>query len=202
MAGRAQATALVRDAFRLRMALLPYIYAAFERYRTDGTPPFRALVMDHPDDAACRAVDDQWLIGDDLLFAPVFHGQRSREVVLPPGEWFDMASGRRIAGGQRIIEEVELDRVLLYVRTGAILPLAEPVQSVGRDTAFRLTVRAYGADPRPLELPEDDGESDAYLRGERNRVRLSWIGGAGAVERSGTWAGRRYDIIGWERVGS
>lgn len=201
MAGRELATALVRDAFRLRMALLPYIYSAFERYRTDGTPPFRALAMDYPDDATCRAVDDQWLIGDDLLFAPVFHGQRSREVVLPPGEWFEVASGRRIAGGQRITEVVELDRVLLYVRSGAILPLAEPVQSVGRETVFRLTVRVYGDDPRSFVLPEDDGESDAYLRGERNRVRLSWSGNAGAAERSGTWAGRRYEVVAWERIG-
>lgn len=201
MPERERATALVRDAFRLRMSLLPAIYAAFARYRADGTPPFRALAMDFPQDAEARKVDDQWLIGDDLLFAPVFAGQATRSVYLPPGDWFDLASGRRIAGGARIDEDTPVERMLLYVRSGAILPMAEPVEHVRADTVFRLTVRVYGADPRPCDLHEDDGESDAHERGASNRVRLTWDGSGGRVERSGAWPGRRYEVVGWQRIG-
>ncbi len=201
MPERECATALVRDAFRLRMSLVPAIYAAFARYQADGTPPFRALAMDYPDDVEARTVDDQWLIGDDLLFAPVFAGQTSRSVYLPAGEWFDLASGRRITGGQRIEEPTPVERILLYVRDGAILPLAEPVEHIAPDTVFHLTVRVYGTDPRPCELHEDDGQSDAWERGARNSVRLSWSDGAGRAERSGAWPGRRYEVVGWQHVG-
>lgn len=200
MPERERATALVREVFRLRMALVPYIYAAFARYRADGTPPFRALAMDWPDDAEARKVDDQWLIGDDLLYAPVFAGQEKRSLWLPAGAWFDVASGERLDGGRRIEIATPLERIPLFVREGAILPLAEPLPHLARDSVFRLTVRAYGRDPRPCELFEDDGESDAWTRGACNRVRLSWDGD-GRCERSGTWAGRRYEIAAWQRIG-
>jgi alpha-D-xyloside xylohydrolase len=200
MPERELATALVRDAFRLRMALVPVIYAAFARYQADGTPPFRALAMDFPEDAEARTVDDQWMIGDDLLFAPVFAGQAARSVYLPAGDWFEFASGRRITGGQRIEEATPVERILLYVRSGTILPMAEPVACIAPDTVFRLTVRVYGADPRPCELREDDGDSDAWERGARNHVRLSWSDGVGRVERNGAWPGRRYEVAGWERI--
>lgn len=200
MPDRARATALVRDAFRLRMALVPILYAAFARYQADGTPPVRALAMDWPDDPEARKVDDQWLIGDDLLYAPVFAGQAVRSLWLPAGTWFDFATGERLAGGRRIEIATPLERIPLFVRDGAILPLAEPVQHIAADTVFRLQVHVYGADLRACELPEDDGETDAWTRGERNRVRLSWDG-AGRVGRTGTWAGRRYEVVGWKRIG-
>ncbi len=67
-----------RTIMELRMRLVPYLHAAFVRYRREGVPPFRALVMDYPGDPATWAIDDQYLVGDSLLVAPVVAGQSTR----------------------------------------------------------------------------------------------------------------------------
>ncbi len=81
--------ATCRDLISLRMQFVPYLYAAFVRYRLQGIPPFRALVMDYPNDPRTWTVDDQYLVGEDLLVAPVVAGEHEREVYLPRGEWID-----------------------------------------------------------------------------------------------------------------
>jgi len=63
-----------RTVLELRMRLIPYLHAAFVRYHREGLPPFRALVMDYPEDPGTFAVDDQYLAGESLLVAPVFAG--------------------------------------------------------------------------------------------------------------------------------
>ena len=76
------------------MQLVPYLTAAFQRYAEDGTPPFRALVLDTPQDKRLYTVDDQYMIGDRMMVAPLFAGEASRKVVIPQGSWHDFWSGR------------------------------------------------------------------------------------------------------------
>lgn len=201
MAEREEATAICRRLFEWRMRLLPYLYAAFARYRFEGLPPFRALVMDYPDEPGAREVDDAWLMGDGLLVAPMFAGQAEREVYLPGGAWYDVHTGARHEGGQSVRVAVPLDAVGLFAREGAIVPLAEPVQYVAEDTVFRVTAHAYGKPCAPFMLFEDDATTFAYERGAANRVTLRYDGGEPSVERTGDYAGRRYDIVGWEHHG-
>lgn len=196
MPDQAQATALVRDALRLRMRLLPYIDSAFARYQATGVPPCRALAMDFPAEAACRTCDDQWLLGEDLLVAPVFSGT-ARQVVLPPGRWYPLAGGPPLAGGQTVTVEAPLAVLPVFVRDGAILPLAEPVDCVAADTVFALQARVYGDGRHGTTLAEDDGVT---LDGPANQVRLSWDGSAVRLERHGTWPGRRFRLAGFDRV--
>ena len=93
--GWEQVEALCRRLIQLRMQFVPYLYAAFIRYHLEGIPPVRALVMDYPDDVKTWTIDDQYMLGDDLLIAPVFAGQTQRDVYLPPGEWFDFWTGTK-----------------------------------------------------------------------------------------------------------
>ena len=67
------------------MQLVPYLTAAFQQYAEDGTPPFRALVLDAPEDKRLYTVDDQYMIGDRMMVAPLFAGEPSRKVVIPQG---------------------------------------------------------------------------------------------------------------------
>ena len=85
---------LVREAIRLRYRLLPYLYAAFLHAAETGAPVQRPLVFDHQYDAAVRDLDDEYLLGPDLLVAPVFAaGQTARQVYLPEGDWYDWHTG-------------------------------------------------------------------------------------------------------------
>lgn len=201
MDGWGQVEARCREILRTRMALLPYLYAAFARYRLEGVPPFRALVMDWPDDPACRDIHDQYMMGDDLLVAPLLAGSRGRKVVLPAGAWYCFWTRARLEGGRTLDIPESEERIPVFVREGALLPLAEPVDFVTQETCFRLSVRIYappGGPCRPCTLYEDDGETFAYEKGQGNRLELSWDPQAGPrAERRGDWPGRRYEIVEW-----
>ena len=200
MADAPEATRLVREAFALRMRLLPVLYSAFARYREDGTPPIRPLVLDWPHDRTVHGVDDAWMFGTDLLVAPVVAGQTQREVYLPEGQWFDFWSRASLDGGRWHSVDAPLDRIPLFVRAGTILPLAEAVEFVTPETVFQLDVLVFGQPARPTVLWEDDGETYAFARGECNRLELSWEAGQGMVRRTGNYPAHRYAIRRWETV--
>ncbi len=90
-----------------------------------GTPPMRPLFYDFPEDPAAWEVDDQYMLGPDLLVAPVVQaGQRSRSVYLPAGaEWTHAFDGAVVSGGQRISVDAPLEQIPLFVLNGAQLPL-------------------------------------------------------------------------------
>ena len=174
--------AACREVIELRMRFVPYLQAAFARYHEDGIPPCRALVMDFPDDPAVRDISDQFLLGDDLLVAPVVvpEGQRRgragegiprrRSLYLPAGDWYDFWTGEKLAGGKRITVDVPLARIPLYVRGGAILPLAPPTLHTEDAASFELEARVYGDGHRGGMLCEDGGAGTPIL----SRHRLEW----------------------------
>jgi alpha-D-xyloside xylohydrolase len=114
-----QLRAEVKRWLDLRATLVPYLREAFAKYAADGTPPFRALVLDNPEDPECATVDDQWLIGDELLFAPMFAGEAERRVYLPEGKWGDYFGETTYTGGQWHTLECPLERLLLFKRIGS-----------------------------------------------------------------------------------
>jgi len=193
----AETTRRIRELFRLRMSLVPYLYAAFNEYREIGLPPTRALVLDYPDDKEAQKIDDQFMLGRSLMVAPIASGSK-RSVYLPKGEWFDFYTGERLSGGRRIEVEKGLDAMPLYVQSGAILPLAEPVSHVAKDTTFNLHVRLYGPKQGQFTLYEDDGETLDFEKGAQNRVILV---ADHTIRREGIWKGSRYRVVSWDPVG-
>lgn len=196
-------TALAREAFELRMRLVPYLYATFVRYCDEGVPPMRPLVMDWPEDVQTRDIDDQWMVGDDLLVAPLIEGQTQRDVYLPAGIWYCFWSGEALEGGKKHTIIAGEREIPLFVRSGAVLPLAEPVQCIARDTVFDLTVRVYGKTPGQSVLVEDDGEIIPSEGAPWPTVVLRWDEVAGGtVVREGPSRPTRYNVTRWERIGS
>ena len=203
MPEHAEATALVRDLFKLRMSLVPYLYSAFNEYHLHGTPPVRALLLDYPSDAPARAVDDQFMFGPSLMVAPMFTGQTKRSVYFPPGDWLDFFTGEKIRGGRKIDVTKPLSQMPLYVKGDCLLPLANPVANLGPGTTFQLTIRVYGTNPPPFTLYEDDGETFDFEKNVQNRITLTWDGTKGSTSREGGYAGSpRYRVESWERAGA
>lgn len=111
----------------LRERLRPYIMEQMKRVHESGVPPMRPLFFDFYQDQNTFDIEDEFMFGPDLLVAPVlYEGAYTREVYLPDGStWTDGWSGNTLRGGQWIIAEALLERIPLYLRDEAQLPLQQ-----------------------------------------------------------------------------
>jgi alpha-D-xyloside xylohydrolase len=199
---RGQAAGIIKSLFELRMSFVPYLYAAYNEYYRNGVPPVRALVIDWPEDSVAQRIDDQFMVGQALLVAPIFTGQKSRKVYLPKGEWFDYWTGTKIQGG-RVLANVKkpLDQIPIYVKAGAILPLAKPVERIAPDTCFEIMVRVYGDGSAGADLYDDDGVSYNFKKGEQNKISLNWNEKRIKIRAEGDYRGpKRYAIMGTQVI--
>ncbi len=171
----AQVEPICRKYLELRYRLLPYIYSAVQECSATGMPVMRALWLHYPDDARAVACGDQYLLGNNLLVAPVVEkGATTRQVYLPRGSWYDFWTGELVEGGREITREVSLEIMPLYVRAGSILPLGPVKQYTAERVNQPLSVSIYpGADGSFL-LYEDDGTSFNYRKGEWMGIELAW----------------------------
>ena len=163
------------------MKFIPYLHAAFVRYHRDGLPPFRALVMDYPEDIQGQTISDEYLMGDSMLVAPVVAGTSERSVLSQAGEWHDFWTGERHSGRQRINIRVPFDRIPLFVKTGTVLPLAQPTLHTEDPASWELTALVFGDGSQAARLFEDDGSFNPAL----NPVTLTWDNAAGAGRIAG-----------------
>lgn len=199
MPERETVTANVRKLLQLRMRFIPYLYAAFNEYHYTGKPPIRALVLDWPEDSKVREIDDQFMFGDSVLVAPLFAGENHRQVYLPAGDWYDFWTHAKISGGRSVEIAKSQEEIPLFVKSGTLLPLAEPVESIKPDTCLDVTVNVVGNNPADFTLYEDDGVSDAYSKGEQNKIQLHADGDVRSAQRNGSYHGpERIKITGWK----
>jgi alpha-D-xyloside xylohydrolase len=161
---------------KLRYRLLPYVYTlAAGTFFDDGTI-MRPLVMDFAGDKRAWAIDDEYMFGRALLVAPVTEFKaRQRTVYLPAGgDWYEEATGKRIAGGQDYAAPAPRERMPLFVRAGAIVPLGPEVQWTGENPQGPLTLHVFPGADGTFTLYEDQGEDMGYARGEFARLPLHW----------------------------
>ena len=166
---------VARKYAELRYRLLPYTYTLAWEARANGLPLMRSLWLHYPGDARSRATADEFLWGRDLLIAPVYRrGATTRDVYLPPGDWYDWWTDARTSGGRSVTREVDLATMPIFVRAGAIVPVDPVRQYTSQAVAEPTTIRIYrGADGRYV-LYDDDGVSQAYLRRRASWTRLTW----------------------------
>ena len=120
-----EAYAILSGYLFLRERLRSYIATQMRLAHEKGIPPMRPLFFDFPQDAASFNIDDQFMFGPDLMVAPVLHqGERNRSVYLPTGtSWKEAWSDQVLDGGQMITADAPLDRIPLYLRGQARLPI-------------------------------------------------------------------------------
>ena len=163
----------VQEVAMLRMRLLPYLYTAFARYHFEGVPPIRAMYLVPGFNDRGREAKDQFMLGDSLLVAPIFAGQTSRQVTLPPGDWFDFYTGELAGNGGTIEVTPGLDQIPLFVRDGGIIPLIPAARRMPRKgEVLPLEIRHYGRSEGTLDLYDDDGESFDFEKGAHGWLRL------------------------------
>jgi len=168
---------IIRKYLKLRYRLLPFLYTTLEAAHRTGVPLFRPLLLNYQNDESTYNLDDQFMVGNDLLVAPMLKPDVTRRLVyLPEGAWYDYWTNRKHEGGTVVSAEAPLDTVPLFVRGGAILPLGPEMNYVGEKTlepTFIIYPDANGE--AATTLYEDDGLSPAYSHGvfRRTSVRFS-----------------------------
>ena len=180
-----RAKALAREAIRLRYAMLPYNYSAAFANSQTGMPMMRPIMFEGGD----GGVASTYLWGNDFLVAPVTEpGATRKEVNFPESSkvWFDFYSGRAHKGGINEVVPVVAEHIPVFVRAGALVPMAKVVQTT-RDYSTRQVGLHYyydaSAGASSGTLYEDDGATaDAYGQGKYELVRFTGAAGASGFE--------------------
>ena len=164
--GPQSAVAVTRRFTELKLSLMPYLYAAGLAASSRGVPMMRPLAMAFPDDLGSAYVDRQYLLGPDLLVAPVFAPDGSVDVYLPPGRWTDWWTGRVVEGGGWRREQHGFDTLPLYVRSGAVVPIGARTDRPDYDYLDGLELRVFpgleAGQERVVEVVTPDGVSATY----------------------------------------
>lgn len=169
--------AILRRYISLRYRLMPYLYGVFREASKTGLPVMRPLVLEYPEDPQTYNLCDQFLVGRDLLVAPVTRpGQTCKMLYLPAGTWVNYWTEERLTGGAHVLADAPLDTLPLFVRAGAVLPEGILHQSAADNTPDApLTLHVYegeSGESAAFVLYEDDGHSLDHEHGAYNEVEV------------------------------
>lgn len=172
-------TSVCRDYIKLRYRLLPYLYTLFSHSAHDGTPIMRPLAYEFPDDPAALDVEDQYMLGPQIMVAPVsVRGAQKRLVYFPAARWLNIVTGHIVAGsGQAVTVDSPLDVMPVYLREGSLMPWGISMNYVD-ERHQRISVLdvfpASGMSRGEFTMYTDDGASLDYLEGKCAHVRCAY----------------------------
>ncbi len=163
---------IYRKYVKLRYHWIPYFYDLFRETERTGAPVMRPLVFHYEKDQTARKCNDEFMLGDRILVAPViWQGMDKRMVYLPEGTWYDYWTDEKRNGPVWFVRDAPLDVCPIYVKAGSVIPAMEPMAYVGEKEEDVLLLDVYpGAGE--WEHYQDNGEDFAYRDGEYNLYRI------------------------------
>jgi alpha-glucosidase len=199
----ARTEAICREYIEFRYRLLPYLYGLFVEAHRSGTPIMRPLFWHYQDDPIAVAVGDQFLLGRDLMVAPILRqGAEARVVYLPEGRWFNFWTGESHFGEQHIVAQGPLERIPLFTRAGAMISMGAVQQYVGENETGVINLHIWPGAPGEMTWYEDDGFSMAYSTGHVHQREITFTpsrkGGVvrfGAAHGSSTSQIKKWRVI-------
>ena len=170
----------IRQAMLLRYRLTPYLYSCLYEANQTGAPIDRALVYEFQNDPEVYEQNFEFMLGRDLLVATVQEpGATVRKVHLPAGtKWYQWGEDfRAFAGGQTIEVPVTLDSIPLFLREGAILPIADnQLMCMQKDVVTDLHLLVVPGVDRQFTLYDDDGKTNHYRGGAFHKTHITMQG--------------------------
>jgi len=144
-----EACDVVRQFTQLKCRLMPYLYPASSQAASHGTPVMRAMMLEFPEDPACDYLDRQYMLGDDLLVAPVFSEEGDVDFYMPQGRWTHLLNNEVAEGSRWHRQQHGFDSLPLYVRPNTLLALGsndqKPDYDYSQQTEFHLFELEDGA---------------------------------------------------------
>ena len=187
-------TKINRETIELRYRFLPYLYSLFYQHERTGQPVMRPVWYEFPNDRSTYLINDVYMLGSDLLVAPIVkEGMTNRDVYLPAGAaWINWWTGERLEGGKQYRVDAPLDRFPLFVRAGSVVPMQNAMQHTGERSPLTLLVGA-GIAPGKTEITEihqDAGDGYGYQKLEWRHIRVEHKQGMITITRIGDFAGQ------------
>ena len=153
---------IFRKYARLRYSLIPYIYSCVLEASGTGIPVARPMFLEFPDDESCATLDTQFMLGGDILVAPVFNAEGTVTFYLPEGRWTHLLTDETVVGPRWLRQTVPLELMPVYVRHNALLPREAPASHIDEGDPSELIVSAYM-----------DGTCRSMLRDDAGLIELS-----------------------------
>ncbi len=179
-------------AIRLRYRLLPYLYSTAGAVWREDCLMMKPLFFDFPKDEQTSEISDEFMLGPSLLVCPITSpmqdpqagiARQTQTVYLPAGcGWYDFYSNCKYEGGQTIDVPLELDRIPLFVREGAILPTTQPLESNSRMEGQDIRLLVYAGKSASYTFYEDAGDGYGYEKGEYCLTHIAYHDDAGTVQ--------------------
>lgn len=172
-----------RKYIHLRYELLPYLYDLMHEAEVTGIPMMRPLVLEYEEDENVRNRNDEFMLGDRILIAPVVEqGAREKLVYLPKGGWYDYWTGEKVEGECFFVRKAPLDLCPVYVKAGAVIPKYPVRTHVGEDKDDLLILEAYPGEGTYTHY-QDNGEDFRYRQGAFNEYKITNQNGKVDVEK-------------------
>jgi alpha-glucosidase len=165
-----------RIAIEQRYRLMPYLYTLFHEASISGAPIIRPLYYHYAQDEQAYDAEQEFLLGDSILSAPIFEqGATSKNVYLPAGNWFDFWTGNMYPGKGWSEISSSLEQWPLFVRGNSIIPTGPLMQYTNQRPIDPLTFSCYmtGDELANYTLYEDDGSTFEYRNGHFSQISIS-----------------------------
>ena len=155
---------MTRRFTHLKLRLMPYLYQCGLEATATGVPVLRPMPLEFPDDPAVAYLDRQYMLGPDILVAPVFSASGDVELYLPAGTWTHLLTGDRVTGGGWRRERHGFDSLPIYVRPGAVIPWGAHIDRPDRDWFEGLTLRVFpgGVGTAAVTVTNPYGRSETF----------------------------------------
>ena len=195
---------ICRVFINLRYQLLPYLYSCAAEAATSGAPMMRPLAWHFANDPIAAKCSDQFMCGPSLLLAPIVQKDATaRSVYLPRGIWFDFWTGAAIEGGQHIALETELMTSPLFMRGGAIVPMAPPREFIDPAQPDKeITLHVWLGGRGTFTWHEDDGQTLDHLAGDycQRQIEMADLDDSGFLRFGDSHGNRASDVQIWRIV--
>ena len=154
---------VVRAFSKLKCRLMPYLYQMAIEAHEHGTPMMRPMMMEFPEDPACEYLDRQYMLGDRLLVAPIFREDGKVTYYIPAGEWYNLLTGEKIAGGAWRTEKHGFLTMPLLVRGGTVLPMGSCDHKTDYPYTKDVELHVFGlgeGESYTFMIPTPDGKAE------------------------------------------
>lgn len=161
----------------LRYKLMAYLYSCFYESSVSGMPVARSLAIDYTHDHKIYdgQFQNQYLFGPSILVAPVESYKNLVKVYLPQGGWYELFTDRYYEGNEEIVAECNIERLPVFVKASAIVPVCPGAHTNTRNLGDTLELHVYyGQEANTFVYYEDDGETYAYEQGEFYRRKITF----------------------------
>ncbi|MGC4806043.1 alpha-xylosidase [Micromonospora sp. DT233] len=188
-----EAVEVLRHFTRLKLRLMPYLAATAEQTHREGLPTMRPMIVEFPDDPASAYLDRQYMLGPDVLVAPVFSADGEVTFWVPAGTWTHLVTGRQLTGPAWVTEKHGFDSLPVLARPGAVIPFGSTGDRPDYEWADGVRLRLFAPAPGQRTRVRVPSPGD----GPGAEFDVSYVDGTATVELvAGASTGYDCDVVG------